>query len=197
MKKKILTLGLVAALSATAAIGGTLAYFTDSKVATNTFTVGNVQINLTEPNWPENGVDDIYPGQTLAKDPTVTNIGKNECFVRLKVTNLKQFGTEGDIVYYTDEVANALGAGWVKDATEYEGYAYFYWTSALQPGEPTTALFDHIQMPAGLTNGKEDNYSKGAQDIVVTADAVQSQGFTGSATSVADLKTWFDTCLGN
>ena len=37
MKKKILTLGLVAALSATAAIGGTLAYFTDRADATNTF----------------------------------------------------------------------------------------------------------------------------------------------------------------
>ena len=48
MKKKIIALCLVVALAATAVIGGTLAYFTDTKTATNTFTVGNVKINLLE-----------------------------------------------------------------------------------------------------------------------------------------------------
>ena len=48
MKKKILTMALVVALAATAIVGGTLAYFTDTKDATNTFTVGNVEIELIE-----------------------------------------------------------------------------------------------------------------------------------------------------
>lgn len=48
MKKKILALCLVVALAATAIVGGTLAYFTDTKDATNTFTVGNVKIQLLE-----------------------------------------------------------------------------------------------------------------------------------------------------
>lgn len=48
MKKKIIALCLVVALAATAVIGGTLAYFTDTDAAKNTFTVGNVKINLLE-----------------------------------------------------------------------------------------------------------------------------------------------------
>ena len=46
MKKKIVALCLVVALAATAIIGGTLAYFTDNDAKTNTFTVGNVKIQL-------------------------------------------------------------------------------------------------------------------------------------------------------
>ena len=48
MKKKIIALCLIVALAATAVIGGTLAYFTDSDDATNTFTVGGVKIALVE-----------------------------------------------------------------------------------------------------------------------------------------------------
>ena len=48
MKKKLLALVLVVALAATAVIGGTLAYFTDTDEAVNTFTVGGVKIDLIE-----------------------------------------------------------------------------------------------------------------------------------------------------
>ena len=48
MKKKILVLCLVVALAVTAVVGGTLAYFTDTDDAENTFTVGNVKIELLE-----------------------------------------------------------------------------------------------------------------------------------------------------
>ena len=48
MKKKILALCLVVALAATAVIGGTLAYFTDTDKADNVFTVGGVKIDLIE-----------------------------------------------------------------------------------------------------------------------------------------------------
>ncbi len=48
MKKKIITLCLVIALAATAIIGGTLAYFTDTDNADNVFTTGKVDISLQE-----------------------------------------------------------------------------------------------------------------------------------------------------
>lgn len=47
MKKRIVTIALVVALVAIAAVG-TLAYFTDTDKATNTFAVGNVEIKLIE-----------------------------------------------------------------------------------------------------------------------------------------------------
>ncbi|MDD7396666.1 MAG: SipW-dependent-type signal peptide-containing protein [Eubacteriales bacterium] len=54
MKKRIVTIALVVALVAIAAVG-TLAYFTDTDEATNTFAVGNVKIELIEQQRGENG----------------------------------------------------------------------------------------------------------------------------------------------
>ena len=47
MKKKIVAMCATVAIAALA-VGGTVAYFADSEKATNTFTVGNVSINLEE-----------------------------------------------------------------------------------------------------------------------------------------------------
>lgn len=49
MKKKIISIALVVAMIAIIA-AGSFAYFTDTKQADNTFTVGNVKIELTEPS---------------------------------------------------------------------------------------------------------------------------------------------------
>ena len=46
MKKKTLAMLLAVCLMATAVIGGSLAYFTDTDAKTNTFTVGKVDITL-------------------------------------------------------------------------------------------------------------------------------------------------------
>ena len=74
MKKNlIVTAVLVAALGMAA--GQTIAYFTATDTKENTFTVGNLKIEETEPAWTD-GTDgkDMYPGLTLYKDPTVTNV---------------------------------------------------------------------------------------------------------------------------
>ena len=47
-KKSILMAAIAVMLVAVLVVGGTLAYFTDTKSATNTFTVGNVKIDLLE-----------------------------------------------------------------------------------------------------------------------------------------------------
>lgn len=204
MKKKILALGMVACL-ATAAVGGTLAYFTDTDEASNVFTVGNVEIDLTEPNWDDHGkaeAETVYPGEPLDKDPTVENIGNNPCFVRVSVSNLDQFGDKGEIVYLTKWVEGNLGEGWV-DGND----GYFYWTEPLVVkgtendswngglASKTTPLFDQIKMPTGLT-GNED-----AQPIVVTAQAVQAQGAKApnwaavKEMTLAEIQAWFATCM--
>lgn len=51
MKKKITAIFLCVALMAIAIVGASLAYFTDTKSATNTFTVGNVKIELLESQY--------------------------------------------------------------------------------------------------------------------------------------------------
>lgn len=182
MKKKILTLGLVAALSATAAIGGTLAYFTDTATpVNNVFTVGNVKIKIEEDNWVEANAKDVYPGQTLAKDPKVKNTGKNICFIRAKIVNLDQFGTGKEIT--VDEI----GAGWEYNAAD----GYYYWTAAVDKDSVTGCLFNSITMPTSL-DGKEGD----AKPITIEAQAVQAQGFSGTTMDAATLQTWFETCFG-
>lgn len=194
MKKKILSLCMVGALAATA-VGGTLAYFTDEKEATNTFTVGNVKIELTEPNWDASGSEDapeVYPGEALKKDPTVKNIGANPCFVRISVTGWDSLAPAGDITYRTDYVADALGTDWVEN----EADGYFYYSKVLAAGETTDALFDQIVIPTDLENG--DGTTK--YDLVVKAEAVQAQGAKPSfsaveAMTVEEIAAWFTTCM--
>ena len=55
MKKKITALCLCVALLAVAVVGASLAYFTDTDNATNTFTVGNVKIDLIESKFHREG----------------------------------------------------------------------------------------------------------------------------------------------
>lgn len=193
MKKKMVTICLVVALVLTAVAGGTLAYFTDTADATNTFTVGNVDITLTEPNWEGTGSNDapeVYPGEPLAKDPTVTNDGANPCFVRIKVEGLDCLGNAGMITYRTDYVTDKLGDNWVKGTD-----GYFYYSKVLEADATTDALFDQIVIPTGLTNGDAETEF----DVDVTAEAVQAQGAKASwsavqAMTVAEIAAWFTTC---
>ena len=210
MKKKIIAVCLIVALAATAVIGGTLAYFTDTEEAENVFTVGNVDIELTEPGWEATGKEEantIYAGEPLAKDPTVENVGNNPCFVRIKVEGLDQFGTKG-MIQYRDEhyQVGKLNDGWV----EYNGY--FYWSKPLvvkgteteswNDGlvSKTNPVFTSIVMPTGLTGDET------AQPILVTAQAVQAQGAAPSWSNsvngqpavknmtVEQIAGWFATC---
>ena len=73
MKKKITAICLCVALLAIAIVGATLAYFTDTKSATNTFTVGNVKIDLIESRFHREGNDNS--GDTSIPDPTQTASG--------------------------------------------------------------------------------------------------------------------------
>ena len=180
MKKKILAACLVICLLATAIIGTTLAYFTDTDEKINTFTVGNVDITLTEPNWVEENAVNMYPGQVLPKDPVVTNVGSNPCLVRIKIT----WPENVDLTYYTDGVELKLGENW----TARDGV--YYLQSILEPGASTDALFHQIGLSTETENGTGD-----PMDIVVVAEAVQMEGFEGPLTPEA-MSAWFDTCMG-
>ena len=65
MKKKITAIFLCVALVAIAVVGASLAYFTDTDNATNTFAVGNVKIKLIEQQRGENGLVPFEQGKKL------------------------------------------------------------------------------------------------------------------------------------
>lgn len=194
MKKRLITLALVAALAAVAVVGGSLAYFTDTTdTKNNVFTVGNVDITLEEPAWDATGSKDaaeVYPGEALAKDPTVENTGANPCFVCVKVTGLDTLGADNLIHYRTNYVVDALGEGWVDG-----GDGFFYYTKVLDLDGKTTPVFDSIVIPTTVTNGD----ATATYSVDVYAEAVQAQGAKPSwsavqAMSLEEIQAWFTTC---
>nr|WP_294658267.1 SipW-dependent-type signal peptide-containing protein [uncultured Blautia sp.] len=67
MKKKLTAIFLCIALVAIAIVGASMAYFTDTKEATNTFTVGNVKIKLLESSLHRENAG-IANGQTSSSE---------------------------------------------------------------------------------------------------------------------------------
>ena len=94
--KKVLLLVLCAVLLVGASVAGTVAYLTSKDTVTNTFTVGNVQINLDEANVATDDANDrtetgnayhLLPNQTYTKDPTVwVKEGSEAAYIRMIVT---------------------------------------------------------------------------------------------------------------
>lgn len=117
MKKRIVTLALVVALVAIAAVG-TLAYFTDTDNATNTFTVGNVSIDLIEQQRGEKGLVDFVNDKKLfpivgsaqgEQDSYGMPIAKN--YVDKMVT-IKNDGTEAAYIRAYFAIPTALDDGY-------------------------------------------------------------------------------------
>ena len=103
--KKFLSLLLVVVLTASLAVGGTLAYLTDRESKINVFTVGNVDISLDEEvdvigeggtvETDEDGAEyiEVMPGDYLKKEVTVSNDGKNDAYVAVTVVLKNENGT--------------------------------------------------------------------------------------------------------
>lgn len=92
--KKLVVAVVALSLALVTVVGATLAFLiAESKEVVNTFTVGNIEIDLNETDvdgdsdTKKNGYK-VVPGVTDTKDPTVTVIAKSEdCYVYVKVIN--------------------------------------------------------------------------------------------------------------
>ena len=99
MKKKLTALCLCVALLAVAVVGASLAYFTDTKSATNTFTVGNVKIDLIESRYHRQGSGSS--GDTAIPAPTQT-------------ANRMKYVSDGATIFTDEEIKT--------DAANYSAY---------------------------------------------------------------------------
>ena len=102
MKKKTIVWVIAIALIATACVGVTIAYLVaSSPTVVNTFTVGDVNITLTETTGDDYP---ILPGATLDKDPNVTvKADSDACWLFVRIT-------EGPT--FDDYMAYAIADGW-------------------------------------------------------------------------------------
>lgn len=117
MKTKKLVAAAAVAATLCVTIGGTLAWLTDTtEKTTNTFTVGNVDIDLTETTGNSYK---MVPGNTITKDPKVTvKAGSEACYVFVKVEESADINLNDYITYAIDTTD-----------TDGEGPDTAYWTA--------------------------------------------------------------------
>ena len=131
-KMQVISAGVFFALSLLMLLGTTFAYFSDTKQVTNTITVGNVAIELTEAAVKrDNGgnlVEDasaprvkggadttirdygvIYPGISIYQDPTIKNIGNSDAWIAAKITVTDGVGDISKVIGYEDVAGIDIG----------------------------------------------------------------------------------------
>ena len=180
--RKALMLILCAALLVSATVMGTLAYLTDKTDAvTNTFTVGKIDITLTE---TKGNSFKIVPGATDEKNPTVTVVkGSEVCYVYALVTN--------NLVLNNKTVAtvNVDPAKWESMGTSGNKTLYRYYQTVNAADEDvklpvfTQVTYDKNEITESNINDLKD------KTIVIEAFAHQFAN-TAQATADAAAKTW-------
>lgn len=181
MKKKTVTLALIVALLAICAIG-TTAFFTDRGKATNVITTGGVKIDLLETAVkdgelaPFEDVEGVMPGVEVSKIVEVKNIGESDAYIRISVekaiTLAENREGEVDLSLVKLDINTA-------DWTEQDGY--YYYNSALKPGETTKPLFTVVTFDEAMGN----LYQQSTATVTVNAEATQVANNGTSALTAA------------
>ncbi|WP_052446676.1 TasA family protein [Candidatus Soleaferrea massiliensis] len=183
--KKITLIVSAVALVAIIAVGGTLAWFTDSKDVVNTVTYGDVKIDLQEPNYDPEDAKNITPGEEITKDPTITNTGVNDAYFRAKLViggdliGTETTDAEGNKHIITEEDIIAclnIGSDWTRVGD------YFYFNEVRANGEEAV-LFTKVTLP----NYWDGKIAGKTLTIEVKAEAIQSDNFTPKADGSWDI----------
>ncbi len=157
MKKKILALVLCLVLALTA-IGGTLAYFTDTEEAVNTFTVGNVDIQLLESQY--------YTNVDEASDADIRRSAENYAAYLAEAGKNVVPGREFMKAIYVDNTGNNAAYVRVRVVVTDEQFKSFYFTentTALENSEMTKTIIGH-------KNGQKTTYADVAAAKAAIAD---------------------------
>lgn len=189
-RSKALLLALCAVLLVAVSVLGTMAYLTSkTQVITNTFTVGDINIELTETK-PESKQAKIIPGVDIEKDPKVTVKANSEaCWLFVKV---EQTGT-----FVTDKVTYSVMTGtdgW-KALPGVDG-VYYREVGAVTTDTDFYVLTGNTAHPNGvvivrdtLTKADVNNINAGANQpkLTFTAYAVQKEGIDTAAAAWAKV----------
>lgn len=165
MNKKLLIAVVVMLCTLTVGIGTTLAYLIAfSGPVTNTFTVGDVEINLKETTGD---TYELTPGTTVKKDPVVTvEQGSEECYVYVKLER------SGNLdAYVTYELAD----GW-HNLGGIDGVYYRLVEYAAVNMKYHVFEEDQLQVRSDLTKEQMATIDPGECRLVVTAYAIQTTG---------------------
>ena len=164
-------------------IAGTIAYLTDTAKVTNTFTVGDIQITLNEAKvdtdgkiinvndrWADGNSYKLIPGKTYEKDPIVTVLANSEaCYVFVKIeNNISAIEDPSNTI-----AAQILANGWTALDTV---PGVYYKTVSTSASDQPLNVFSTFKV-----SGTADVSTYSGKTIVITAYAIQSNGFADAA----------------
>lgn len=213
MKKKVALTAAAVALVGTLAVGGTLAWFTDTETATNVVTMGKVDILLKEDGGTDGnkvtspeGLEykNVMPGDKFQKAVSIENKG-NDAYVRVKIVvsgnevilnslvdkkvvdSKEEPNKDNDITFLkkVDNKFSALDLNWTKGTINGEDVCYAYVpTFLLSDMKTEETIFDKIQIPDAEWGNE---YVDQKFNIKVVADAIQSKNFDNAEAAFTEF----------
>ena len=164
MKSKVLLIITAVALVCGCVVGGTMAWLRGMATVTNTFTLGEISITLTETTGD---TYELVPGATVAKDPKVTVCaGSEACWLFVKIEEKNNLDT---YISYT------LADGW----TALENGVYYRQQAAVSADVAYSVLKDdQITVKDTLTVAQATALKESGTypTLKLTAYAVQQSG---------------------
>ena len=192
-KTKVLAVVLALVLVIGCTAGATLAWLTDrTGDVVNTFTVGNIKIDLKEHELKTDGTLDMgkevtenanykmVPGNVLPKDPFVTVKANSEaCWLFVKIQKSANFDTY---------MESATASGWtLLTGDGIEAGVYYREVNASTEDQPFSVLAnDQVKVRDTVTKKMMDDITNGiesAPTITFTAYAVQKDNVADAATA--------------
>ena len=152
-KQKTVTIAAMSCLLAAAVLlSAVMSYLIDQKNTDNIFTLGTVNVSLTETDYPKDPKNRVLvPYGSIEKNPQIANIGENDAFVFMKVTvpkiNVEPVNENGSLKY--------------SDKLEYENGERKFQTDKMEifkliSDEPVSKRAAQNE-PTGLTEQSEKN----------------------------------------
>lgn len=199
-------LTVILCVSLIVSVSSVFAYYTSTDRQINTFTVGSVDIELTEPLYDAESSEmrsALEPDSDVIKDPQVTNVGTNDAYVFIEVeiprkdviTASRITGAKIDS-RLQDLFAFNVSEDWMlveSDITNNSSkYVYGYATNntliKLEPNETTTVLFDDGKVHLiNIVEGQ--GLEEKTFNIPIKAYAIQTEDITADDLSYP-LAVW-------
>ncbi|MBQ9110400.1 MAG: hypothetical protein IJY06_03395 [Oscillospiraceae bacterium] len=196
-----------AVLLVAGSVAGTLAFLTDDDTVTNTFTIGKVDISLTETAVKPDGTPDegaervkeneyrLVPGVTYTKDPILAIEPDSESAYIRMIVRVQNWEAAKAAFGSLEEIVNLDTANWTAVQLEEDGldgntkiYEYRYKESpianATNEAIELPALFTELTVPGDLTSEELGALYTGDEKtdfrITVEGHAIQSTGFASA-----------------
>lgn len=196
-----------AVLLVAGSVAGTLAFLTADDTVTNTFTIGKVDISLTETAVKPDGTPDegaervkeneyrLVPGVTYTKDPVLAIEPDSESAYIRMIVKVQNWSAAEAAFGSLEEIVNLDTANWTAVELGEDGqdgntkiYEYRYKESpianATNEAIELPALFTELTVPGDLTSTELGALYTGDEKtdfrITVEGHAIQSTGFASA-----------------